>query len=465
MNFLRSVIADARPHKPMSEPLAGPSATTGWTSRGLDGNAFGAEGESSSAPDHTSRVSKALSRRESANDINMGDALALRSDNSLNQSFQDMGSGVELENSISVPADKSEPIPHEERSFPLDSVDLSGQQTDPEGEKKSTTETSRIQQPSDTVISDSRTSSSMSQSHDPSIRFSETFDAQNEGSGHGGMNPGGFPASISDTAAQEEVGGVIATDDQRYSDGSIKDTAPLTIQADATRTTPLPLPVGGRQIEFESPMVPSASSSDAFGTPPLNDSAGRNEDKKTLADDGKAHQVSPSVDNQTAMKGLSKQEETHRLPERDEARDVLGDVQLASHQKMMDSPRPSDTGLTSAAQAADKKVSIGAGSPGSGSSTPGDPVPHPARPAKPSATPEALRSVPATPFQTDLMPKGGDSFPLRPPLGSPEKKPEAPKVRIGQIDVIIEAAKPPAAKSAPAPSSSDLASRLYLRRL
>jgi hypothetical protein len=42
---------------------------------------------------------------------------------------------------------------------------------------------------------------------------------------------------------------------------------------------------------------------------------------------------------------------------------------------------------------------------------------------------------------------------------------DAPKVQIGQIDVIIEAAAQPAAKPAPAPSPNDLASRHYLRRL
>ena len=587
MSFLRSVIADARPRKAMREPLNGPSAITGWKSRALEGNDFGAEQKSPSVADQTSRLSQSLSIREGVIDVNMGDAPAFQVDNPLNQGIQDMGSNVELESPLSVPTDKSEPIPNDESSIRLDPVNLPEQQLYSEGDKASKAEGSMTPQPAGTVIPNSRMNSSMSQSHDPAITFPETHGAQNRVSGHEGIEPVSFPASIRDTSAQEEVAGVIATDDQRYSDGSIKGTETLTIQADATQTTALTLPVKSRQIEssvleaslvpsvhspdsfgnstsdntagrnevekaladpethgaqnrvsghegiepvsfpasirdtsaqeevagviatddqrysdgsikgtetltiqadatqttaltlpvksrqiessvLEASLVPSVHSPDSFGNSTSDNTAGRNEVEKALADGGKARQVSPSVDKQADMKSLSNQEETPRLQKLDEAKGVLRDVQLVSRQAMaMDSPIASDIEHAWVPQSAGKKVQASASSPDPdpAPSKPGNSEQHVARPAKPSASPEALRSVPATPFQTDSIPKAGGTFRSRPPLRSPEKTHEAPKVQIGQIDVIIEATAQPAIKPAPAQAPIDLASRNYLRRL
>lgn len=471
MSFLRSVIADARPRKAMREPLNGPSAITGWKSRALEGNDFGAEQKSPSAADQTSRLSQSLSIREGVIDVNMGDAPAFQVDNPLNQGIQDMGSNVELESPLSVPTDKSEPIPNDESSIRLDPVNLPEQQLYSEGDKASKAEGSMTPQRAGTVIPNSRMNSSMSQSHDPAITFPETHGAQNRVSGHEGIEPVSFPASIRDTSAQEEVAGVIATDDQRYSDGSIKGTETLTIQADATQTTALTLPVKSRQIEssvLEASLVPSVHSPDSFGNSTSDNTAGRNEVEKALADGGKARQVSPSVDKQADMKSLSNQEETPRLQKLDEAKGVLRDVQLVSRQAMaMDSPIASDIEHAWVPQSAGKKVQASASSPDPdpAPSKPGNSEQHVARPAKPSASPETLRSVPATPFQTDSMPKAGGTFRSRPPLRSPEKTHEAPKVQIGQIDVIIEATAQPAIKPAPAQAPIDLASRNYLRRL
>ena len=374
MSFLKSVIADARPRKPMLEPLDGLSAIPGWNTRGPEGNPLVAEGESPGAPDQTSRLSRPLSIREGASDINMGDAQVFQVDNPVNQGIQDMVSNVESESPLSATVDKSGPIPDEESFIRLGPVDLPNRESGSEGDKASKAEGSMTLQPVGTIIPDSRMDSS-----------------------------------------EEEVAGVIATDDQRYSDGTIKGAETLTIQAEATG--------------------------------------------------GKARQVSPGVDKQAAMKSLSNQEETPQLQKLDAAKGVLRDVQLISLQAMMDSHISSDMELASVPQSTGKKESTSAVSPGPAPSKTGIPEQHITRPARPSASPETLRSVLATPFQTDSMPKAGDTIRSRPPLRSPEKTDEAPKVQIGQIDVIIEAAAQPATKPAPAPSSDDLASRHYLRRL
>ncbi len=500
MSFLRSVIADARPSKPMLEPSNGPSAITGWKTRGLDGDAFGAEEKSPSAPDQTCRLSTSLPIREGANDFNMGDAPAFQVDNPVNQGIPDMGSNVEPESLLSVPMDKSGQIPDEESSTRFDPVNLPDRESGFEGDKASKADGNMTTQPAGTVIPDSRMKSSMSQSHDLSIAFPETHGAQNRASGHEEIEPVSSPEGFRDTLgkeltekdgnsalqaeedagqlgvhettssaverntpAQGEVAGATTADDGRHSESSIKDPETLTMQADATQPTALTSPENSRRISssvFEASGLVSGQAT----TPDY--AAGRNEAEKALADGGKARQVSPSIDRQADMKSLSNKEETSRLQKPDETQGVLRDVKLVSRQAMaMDSHISSDMELASIPQSAGKKVSTSASTPGSESSKPSSPVQHIARPARPSASPEALRSVPARPFQTDLMPKDGDSFHSRAPLKTPEKIHDAPKVQIGQIDVIIEAPMQPATKPSSSPSPIDLASRHYLRRL
>jgi hypothetical protein len=390
----------------------------------------------------------------------MGDAPAFQADNPVNRDIQDFGNNVEPESPLSVPVDKSGPIPDEESSTRLDTGNLPDREPDSEGGKASKTERDMTQQPAGTIIPDSRMNSPKGQDHDSSIASPETHGARNRASGHEETEPLSSPASIRDTPgkeltdndgnsslqvgegagqlgvqetmssapegntpAQGEVVGVTIADYRHHSESSIKDPETLTIQADVTQTTALTSPESSRRIEssvLKASLVPSVPSPDSSGN--------------------------PTLDTAAAAKG------------------VLRDVQLVSRQAMaMDSPISSDMELASVPQTADRKVSASASSPGSGSSKPSSPVQHIARPARPSASPEVLRSVPARPYQADLMPKDGDSFHSRAPLRSPEKKHEAPKVQIGQIDVIIEAAAQPATKPAPAPI--DLASRHYLRRL
>jgi hypothetical protein len=430
----------------------------------------------------------------------MGDAPAFQADDPVNQGIQDMASNVEPESPLSVPVDKSGPIPDEESSTRLDPGNLPDRESDSEGGKASKTERDMTQQPAGTIIPDSRMNSPKGQDHDPSIASPETRGAQIQASGHEETEPVSSPASIRDmpgkeltdndgnsalqaeegtgqlgvqetmssaaegnTPAQGEVAGATVSDDRRHSESSIKDPETLTIQADVTQTTALTSPESSRRIE-SSVLEASGQVSGQASMP--DNSAGGNEVEQALADGGKARLVSPSVDKQADMKSLSNQEDIPRLQKPDEAKGVFRDVQLVSGRAMaMDSHISSDMELATVPQSAGKKVSTSASSPGSGSSKPGSSVQHIARTAKPSASPEALRSVPARPFQADLMPKDGDSFHSRAPLRSPEKKHEAPKVQIGQIDVIVEAAAQPATKPTPAPSPIDLASRHYLRRL
>lgn len=484
MSFLRSVIADARPRKPVLGPSKNLSASTGRKTSGLDGDASGAEEKSPGALDQTSRLSMSLSNREGASDVNTGDAPAFQADHPVDQDIQDMASNVEPDSPLSVMVEKSKRIFDEESHARLDTGDLPGGEPDSEGDKASKAEGNMTPQPSGTVIPDSRMKSPKAPDHDASIASPETRGAQNRAPDHEETEPVSSPASIRDTPgkeltdfddnsalqaeegtgqlgvqattssavgentpAQGGVAGATAADIRRHSQSSIKNPQTLTNQADATPTTTFTSPESSRRIESDN-------------------SAGRNEAEKALADSGVALQLSPSVDKQADMKSLANQEEISRLQKPDEAKGVLHDVQLVSRQGIpMDSHISSDLELASVPQPAERKVSTSASSPGSGSLKPSSPVRHSARPAKPSASRDALRSVPARPFQTDLIPKDGDSFHSRALLRYPDKIHEAPKVQIGQIDVIIEAPAQPATQPAPPPSPIDLASRHYLRRL
>ena len=460
MRFLRSVIADAHPRKPMLEPSNGTSAITGWKTRGLDGDAFGAEEKSPSVPDQTSRLNTSLPIREGASDFNMGDAPAFQADNPVNQGIQDVGSNVESEGSLSVMKDKPRTISDEESHARQDTGNLPDREPDSEGDKASKAEGGMIQRPVGTVIPDSRMNSPKGQDYDSSIASPETRGARNRASGHEKTEPLSPPASIGDMPGKE------LTDNDGNSSLQVGEGAgQLGVQA--TMSSAAEGKVTGRATADDRHHSESSTKGPMSGQAPTPDnSAGRNDVEKALADGGKVRQVSRSVDKQEDMKNLSNYEEIPRLQKPDEAKGVLHDVQLVSRQAMaMDSHISSDMELASVPQSADRKVSTSASSPGSGSSKPSSAVQHIARSAKPSASPEALRSVPARPFQADLMPKDGDSFHSRALLRSSEKKHEAPKVQIGQIDVIIEAAAQSANKPAPAPSPIDLASRHYLRRL
>lgn len=549
MSFLRSVIADARPPKPMLEPSNVASAINGWKSRGLDGDASGAEEKSPVAQEQTSRLSTSLPIQEGASDFNTSDVPDCQADNPVNPDIQDMGSNIEPENPLSVTVDKSGPIPDEESHARMDTGNVPDWNSGSEGVKASNTEESMIPQAAGTVIPDNRMNSPKGQDHDPSFTSAETRDAQYRASGHDETEPASSPAIIWDTPGREsskrdgnstplaedgagqfgmhetmssaaegnthsqaEVTGITVAGDRLDSPGSIKVPETLTIQADAIQTTAEMSPKSSRRIELsarEASLVPSDLSPDASGDPMLgtvalavshgagtdgdlqhsgesgmdnvsdpvseqaptpDNSTGRNEAEKTLADAGKARQVSPGVNKQADMKSQSNQEDIARLQKLGEQKGVHRDVQLISRQAMvMASQGSSDMEHASVppsvTQPAGKKVRASASSPDPAPSNPGNAEQHVTSSARPSASPEALRTVPATPFQTDWIPKTGDSFRSRPPLRSPEKTHDAPKVQIGQIDVIIEAPAQTTAKSAPASSPIDLASRYYLRGL
>jgi len=300
----------------------------------------------------------------------------------------------------------------------------------------------------------------------------------------------------------------VKSNSQRHSESASNEQETVTSQADATPTITLPTSESNHQVQssmHEATLEPSVPSFDISARPTLgpgatavthvlgangdlqhsddarvdntssplsvkialtDNSLGRNEEGKTLADGGITDQVSQRVNKQLDMKNLSKQEVIPQRQKLAETKDVHRDAQgVFPPLAPMATQGSPNLNPASFIKSADKKITLTASSTVPAASVPSSPEPQLTQATKPSTHTEALRSVPATPFQTSLFPMTGDAIHSRPPVRSVDKNLAEPNVQIGQIDVIIEAAAQPAAKSAPSPSTIDLASRYYLKSL
>ena len=460
MSFLRTVIADARPRKPVPGPSNSPSLINGWKTRGLGGNDYQADQNSSAVVDQTrlSSVSSPVRDRTSENILGTE-------------------SNVEPESLTSAPLDLGRATPNEEGYSQMDIGKLLDRVPVSEGDKLPKVEGSLTPQLADIVIQDGLTNPPTSQISDFLIEFQDTRGLQNQTKGNEEIKPVNSPESITDTP---------------------------TIQTDTTQNTKLTSPKSSHRIEsgtLEASLVPVVPSGDqkrdtAAATGPIGtladgdfqqpgqfrvDDAPSRESEYTfrpdnpaqwnkagepLADGGKADKVSPVVDKQTDIERMSNREEIARNQISDETKGVAQDVQPVSHKRDDFAPQKiKDLEHAPVLQTADRKVSNSTGSPNFAPTKPGSHELPVARTEKPSIPFEAPRSVPAMPFQTDSMLKTGDNLRSKPQLRYAKKPPQAPKVQIGQIDVIIEAAVQPVSKPAASSLPNDMASRYYLRRL
>ncbi len=436
MSLLRSVIADARPRKSVGEFPVSPSAAIGWGTRELNRDTPEPKEQPADTPAQTSHLSRSLPNEKSASESTRYDAPGLfQLDNPIEQDIQGKARNSEQVRPLSVPEEMraTNPGPEEKRS------------TIPREESHLTIHTGNAPEldtySENNKIVAHRVSDSISFSGNIEEMPGKNVVANNANTVHQGKenarlsekHESQLSATEENTPAREELSGTIAVDENRYTERSIKNSVGVTA-----------------------------------------DSVGWNESQQGLVDGTQPNRVPPGVDKQANFKLPSNLEDNRRLQKQDNAKVTVGDDQLVSPQSLAkDLHTSSDEKLSPILQSVGKQESTQANSPASISSNPPGSVPSKpsssvqqiSRPLRSSATPEALRSVPATPFQLDSIPKAADTFRLESPLRSPEKTHEAPKVQIGQIDVIIEAAAQPATKQAPVTSFIDLASRQYLRRL
>lgn len=459
MNYLRSVIADSRPRKPFHEPSDGLSAR--WKPRGIEMDASGAEERSANAPDENNPSYTSLPIREGASDFNASTATALKADNPTRQDTLGVSSDVEPERTVSVLVDTSGTIPNEQ----IFAHPETGCLADRESDSESTVKQLDMHE---TVSSNIETNL---------ILKGETAESRFDDDRRHAECSIKAPEMLASQADTTQKNVLTSAKNNHHNESSEHETprVPPVFSYDITEnSTPstavvaVPLGTGGAE-DLQHPgesQVDDASGTVIGQIPTSENPAVQNEAEKALAGGGKAHQISPNVDEQAHLTGLSNQEDISRLIKPDDSKGAHGDVQLVYRQvKAVASQGSSATEHASVPQSVGKKVSTSVSSPGPAPAKPGSRESHIAGPARFSANPEALRSVLAVPFQMDSMSKAGDTLRSRLPLRSAEKMHEAPKVQIGQIDVIVEAATQPATKKVPAPSPTDLASRHYLRRL
>ena len=272
MNFLQSVIADARPRKSTPEHSDSSLATSGWKTPGLDGAAYATEAVPSGAVEQTRHSSVSLPIRDRASEFIVGDTPAvIQVHHPANQDGLGMKSNVEPESSISVPADMSGPIPDKE-SYPyMDTGNFSDRESGFKGGKSSKVEGGLTTQSAGTFTKEGRTISPTSQANEFSNAFPESQSPQNRASGSEELELVSSPPGIGETPAT---------------------------RTDVLQTTILISPESGRPIESSVPersLVRSVSFPDVFANPMPDKSAERNDEQIALADVGKTDQVLQGV--------------------------------------------------------------------------------------------------------------------------------------------------------------------------
>jgi hypothetical protein len=368
----------------------------------MDSDAFGTEEKSPNAPDQTSHLNISLPIRDSVSEYTVGDTPTFQANNPVSQDIQNIGCNIKPENPFSVPEENTQ-----NRASGHD-------EAEPASSPASIRDMPGKEQ------TDSKGNSTLQ---------------TEEVTGNFDLHETIASAAEENTLSGREVTRAIAADNRSHSESPVKGEKMHTFQADAIQTTALTSPDSSHRIEasvLKRSLVPSISSLDATEIS-TQGVAGTIVSHKAGADGCLQHLAKSRMDN-------------------------------ASDQAI-DSQTPSDMELASVTPLVGNKVLASANSLNREPSKPTSPEQTVSGPARPSVSTEALRSVPATLFQIDSIPKVDDTFRSSPSLRSPEKKYEEPKVQIGQIDVIIEAAAQPTAKSTTASSTIDLASRNYLRRL
>ena len=516
MSFLRSVIKDARPHKSMLESSSIGPVTGRWNAPEWGADVGRTTEKFSGAADGPGQLSTSPHDQEEERDFSQAGTELLQE----GRDTQSVTGNNELESISLRMVDKPTSMIDEESHVQKNTGNLPDQDSGFDGDEVSATEVGITQQTAGYLILHSRMNFPEAQSTDPVIDFA---DAQTQESRHNETKPVSSSAIPWDTPAGEssnhdsnhvpkpkndsgQLGEheniTSVANDQPHSESKIR------TQADAIQLTDLKSSESSHRVQSSkhvASLEPSILSSDSSQYPTsaaevaavphmsgahgnsqhsvdtavddlsasmslqprsMDNSGGRNETDNIPVDNRKADQVSPGVNKQMDLKSLSKQETNLRSNMLAEVKNAYRDVQSISPQSApVATQGSSNLEIASATPFSDQKIPLAASTPASVSPMARSPEQHPGKPSTPSTGTEALRSVIAMPFQTDTMPKTAAMFRSSPLLNSSRKNLAEPKVQIGQIDVIIEAAVKPASRPASSSSTIDLASRYYLRSL
>lgn len=477
MNFLRSIIVDARPSKPMLDSSNSSSAIITGKSGGFGQAVSSREQNIPSVSDHTNSPRSSPSSHESTKDINTEDTSSLQTHRPVNLDVQNIGDDVATESRLTESVAKSE-VKADEENAPSRAFG------DEEIEQVSVT--ASISNTLKPVSTDHKANTSQ-----PVEINSELFDESEIT----------LPTNDENTFSQEANINLTKTikDNRTDSESSIEENESLRseveqiqtpsdgshqILSSKRKTSLLPSsPVSdvttnskpdnlivteSHEVEESSNFIHSSDSQTDNGSAPVSVLASiqNNTTEKKLYNPDKSHNLSPSDDIQTDSKKLFNPESFYKFKKLDGEKIIHHNVKIVSKpvvdmasQKLKDSqPEVIAKEKTAEVLATNRDLE-------SVKSIPVD-VAHTMakRSEKSSLNLGPPRTVIAKPLP-NLISKNADKYNSGVKLKFPEKKSESPKIHIGQIDIIIESVPQAASKPAPVSSSTDLSSRYYLRRL
>jgi len=483
MSFLRSVITDARSRKPLVELSAAPQEIAGRNTGRMEGNAFGGKETPPMAADTVSRLNTPLPIPESPGDLMVRNDLTFQVDDPANDRIRDVGSNVGPEQPLFMPVITPAPVSDVAESTHHDIAGHRDPEPYTEDEKASGTDVGVPRQPDETTTPDPIESPRNHLPHDPFIDHPEPRDVQHRVSDREEIEPVPPPINLLDllTEAFQEEDGHSTLPPEKVSEPPVGDIS-VPLQPDGTAPAPKetgiepvvnvlpPSELFGNDLNRPSQPAGGVQESDLGPSTPrlpiTPDSPAGRQGIEKAPDIEKNRVVLPPPARQPDRAGPSPQKKILRLQTGNKVAGRLRDASDIGGKALAvaapASPVPD--------RAEDPGSRVGAGSNPAGTTKPNPPESDsPPRPKVSPATPEprskTLRSASAKPIHPEAMPPGGDTLSSQHPLRSPGKPPASPRVRIGQIDVIIESASPSAAKPSQAPAPSDMASRHYLRRL
>ena len=483
MNFLRSVISDARPRKPVVEPSAAPSEIAGRKAGRIERDAFGGKKQPPIAADPAGGWSTPLPNPERTGDLMVSQDLTFQVDDLANDRIRDVGSNAAPEQPMFMPAVTPAPVQDEAASTTHDMADPRDPEPYTEDEAAPGANVAVPRQPDETTTPESSDTPRNLRPYDPFIDHPEPRDVQHQVSDNEETEPLPPPINLRDLLTEEfqQEDGASALQPEKASEPPGGDlTVPLPPDRPAPapgekETEPVakvlhPSEIISSDLNRPTPPVDGVLESDSGPSPPrlpITPSSPAENHGREQAPDAEKNPIEPPLPaRQPDLTGPTPQTKILRLQTPSNAPGKLRDASDISGKALtVDAPAPPvpDRAEDPGSKIAAVSTPAGTTKPTSPESK-GPPLPKD-RPATPEPKSKPLRSAPAKPIQPESMPPGGDTLPSRHPLRPTGKTPASLRVQIGQIDVIIESTAPSPAKPAQAPAPSDVAGRHYLRRL
>ena len=464
MSFLRSIIADARPHKPIPESNTRQQLTPQLQTAGLNQGVAEVKPKSPDSPNPTNHISTSTPMLESASGEVVADVSVVQEGNPINLDNPDAGSD-QLDNEQTAVQNSPE--------ITVTPTDIK-QSLEP---SNMLTETQDVQyrafDEEPTESEQTNTNGRSVTDTEEQVRLSDVLETKPVKMTENLIVHDEYTQAIvtDDRQLQDQIDPALQTQSASYRHDS--DTRLHQTEVTLMASKPLPevtkntlqekvivspgIEVDGKTEGLNEPQVSNKLEQVRRRTPIFDNSKSWKHTEDVLLNDGITNQVSSGIKKKEKMENVSKQDDASRIIKKAEPESVYHEIQLSPKQTVI-SQKATEQEHNSNSQLTVKQATVS-------SSKPKPVVAKPENSERHSNNREAFPTVPAKVFQADLIPKAFEHRQSRPSYAPPGKRHETPAVQIGQIDVIIEMPAKPASKPTAALSSTDMASRNYLRRL